>query len=103
MLAGAEALALGRGGVSAVARATGLSRSTVQRGMKDVQTGNFGSGRIRREGAGRRRLEVRNATLREDLKRLIEPTSRGDPQSPFRWTTKSVRRLAEELRARATA
>jgi hypothetical protein len=65
--------------------------------MKDVQAGDFRSGRIRREGAGRRRLEARDATLREDLERLIEPTSRGDPQSPLRWTTKSVRRLAEEL------
>ena len=99
LFAGAEALALGRGGVSAVARATGLARSTVQRGVKDVRAADGGvKGRIRREGAGRPRAEERDPTLRRDLERLIEPTSRGDPQSPLRWTTKSVRRLAAELR-----
>jgi len=99
LMAGAEALVLGRGGVSAVARGTGLSRTTVQRGMGDVQAGAGGAkGRIRREGAGRPRAVERDLTLRQDLERLIEPTTRGDPESPLRWTCKSVRRLAEELR-----
>jgi transposase len=99
LLAGAEALAIGRGGVSAVARSTGLARSTVQRGVADVQAAaSPGRGRVRREGAGRPRLLERDPTLRADLEALIEPTSRGDPISPLRWTTKSVRRLAAELR-----
>jgi len=101
LLAGAEALAIGRGGVSAVARATGLARSTVQRGVADVgAAASPGRGRVRREGAGRPRLAERDPTLRADLEALIEPTSRGDPISPLRWTTKSVRRLAAELRRR---
>lgn len=98
LFAGAEALAIGRGAVSAVALATGLSRTTVQRGMADVRAGEVGlKGRVRREGAGRPRAVERDATLRTDLEALIEPTSRGDPESPLRWTCKSVRRLAAEL------
>ena len=104
LLAATEALVLGRGGVSAVARATGLSRTTIQRGMRDVRASEaVPKGRIRREGAGRPRVEERDLTLRRDLDALIEPTSRGDPQSPLRWTCKSVRRLAEELRRQGHA
>ena len=99
LLAGTEALAIGRGGVSAAARATGLARSTVQRGVADVRGGEaVTAGRVRREGAGRPPIEERDPTLRHDLEALIEPTSRGDPESPLRWTTKSVRKLAAELR-----
>ena len=103
-MAGAEALVLGRGGVSAVARATGLSRTTVQRGMADVQAGEAGGkGRIRRQGAGRPRVSERDLTLKQDLEALIEPTSRGDPESPLRWTCKSVRKLAGELQRQGHA
>jgi transposase len=98
LVAGTEALAIGRGGVSAVARATGLSRPTVRRGLREVREGvSAPRGRIRREGGGRRRTVERDPTLWTDLEALIEPTSRGDPQSPLRWTCKSVRRLAAEL------
>ena len=98
LVAGGEALAAGRGGISAVARATGLSRTTIQRGVADVQLGGAGlKGRVRREGAGRPRAVARDLTLQQDLEALIEPTSRGDPESPLRWTTKSVRKLAKEL------
>ena len=99
LVAGAEANAIGRGGVAAVARATGLARTTVQRGVDDVRSGEaLGRGRVRRAGAGRPPIEERDPTLRADLEALIEPTSRGDPESPLRWTTKSVRNLADELR-----
>ncbi len=99
LFAGSEALAVGWGGVAAVARATGLARTTVQRGLADVRAGErVARGRIRRPGAGRPPIEERDPTLRTDLEALIEPTSRGDPESPLRWTTKSVRRLAAELR-----
>lgn len=98
LVAGSEALAVGRGGIAAVARATGLARTTVQRGLDDVRAGGAaGKGRVRREGAGRPRAMERDETLQRDLEALIEPTSRGDPESPLRWTTKSVRRLAAEL------
>ena len=74
LVAGAEALAMGRGGVSVVARATGLSRTTVQRGVADVQSGEASfKGRVRREGAGRPRAVERDTTLRRDLEALIEP------------------------------
>jgi hypothetical protein len=99
LVAGAEANAIGRGGVAAVARATGLARTTVQRGVEDVRSGEgLDRGRVRRPGAGRPPIEERDPTLRTDLEALIEPTSRGDPENPLRWTTRSVRNLADELR-----
>ncbi len=98
LVAGAEALTIGRGGVSAVARATGLARTTVQRGVRDVHLEEAGATRrIRRAGAGRPRAVERDETLARDLESLIEPTTRGDPESPLRWTCKSVRKLAAEL------
>ena len=104
LLAGSEANAIGRGGVAAVARATGLARSTVQRGVDDVRVGErLDRGRVRRPGAGRPPIEQRDPTLRADLEALIEPTVRGDPESPLRWTTKSVRNLAAELRRQGHA
>lgn len=97
---GAEALAMGRGGQAAVARATGASRGTIRQGMRELGEVNGGGekGRIRRPGGGRKRTVELDPGLREDLERLVEPTSRGDPESPLRWTTKSVRNLADELR-----
>ena len=100
LFAGAEALAIGHGGQAAVARATGLARGTIQRGMRELQEPELGAprGRVRRPGGGRKRTAITDPSLREDLDRLVEPTSRGDPESPLRWTCKSVRKLAEELR-----
>lgn len=98
LFAGAEALAAGRGGVAAVVRATGLSEPTVRRGIADVQSAEaFPKGRVRRSGAGRPRATTRDPKLRQDLDLLIEPTTRGDPESPLRWTCKSVRQLARVL------
>ena len=103
-MAGSEALAIGRGGVAAVSRATGLARTTVQRGVDDVRAGErLDRGRVRRAGAGRPPIEQRDPTLRADLEALIEPTTRGDPESPLRWTTRSVRNLAAELRRQGHA
>src|SRR6266566_227350 len=97
----AEALAIGRGGQIAVSRATGVARTTIQQGIREVQRSELraGKGRVRRPGGGRKPTVVTDPTLREDLERLVEPTSRGDPESPLRWTCKSVRKLAEELQA----
>jgi transposase len=104
LVAGSEAVVLGRGGVSAVARATGLSRTTVQRGVADVQSADVNDGRrIRRKGAGRPLATARDETLAADLEALIEPTARGDPESPLRWTCRSVRNLAEELQRQGHA
>jgi len=101
LMVAAESLAIGRGGQVAVAHATGVSRTTIQQGIREVQRPELqaGKGRIRRSGGGRKAMVVIDPTLRDDLDRLVEPTSRGDPESPLRWTCKSVRRLAEELKA----
>jgi len=101
LMLAAESLAIGWGGQVAVARATGVARTTIQQGIRDVQQPELraSKGRIRRLGGGRKRTVLLDPTLREDLERLVEPTSRGDPESPLRWTCKSVRKLAAELKA----
>jgi Rhodopirellula transposase DDE domain len=102
--ASTEALAFGRGGISAVARATGLSRKTIRAGIHEMRHGECGASapettRMRRPGAGRKRRAAQDPTRLGDLETLVEPTTRGDPPSPLRWTCKSVRRLAVELQA----
>jgi transposase len=97
--AAAEARSHGRGGVTAVARATGMSPTTIHRGVRELESGEtLGPGRVRRAGGGRKPLTERDPTLVEDLERLVDADSRGDPQSPLRWTAKSVRNLADTLR-----
>ena len=97
--AASEAMAIGRGGASTVSRATGVSRRMIGEGIKELTDGPpAGTVRIRRPGGGRKRTIDTDPTLREDLERLVEPMTRGDPESPLRWTCKSVRKLAEELR-----
>lgn len=95
---GSEARALGRGGITAVARAAGVSRQTVAEGIVELDLGEVQVGRIRRSGGGRKRLTDLNPELRPALLVLIEPGT-VEPTSPLRWTTKSTRRLADELTA----
>ena len=98
--AAAEALSAGRGGVVAVSRSTGISRSTVYQGIRDLENpGEFeeGSTRTRRPGGGRKRTIEVNPEVLTALDALVEPITRGDPQSPLRWTCKSLRVLATEL------
>ena len=110
MLVAVEAKVLGRGGVSAVSLATGVSRSTIKAGLDELALideqlnppGNYTftpTPRTRRVGGGRKKLIAADETLLSDLLALVEPTTRGDPQSPLRWTCKSLRNLAEELKA----
>jgi len=102
--AAAEADAQGRGGTAAVHRATGIARSTVGRGRRELEGGEtLAPGRVRRPGAGRKRLVEKQPTLLADLERLLEGASRGDPELPLRWTSKSLRNLAAELRAQGHA
>jgi hypothetical protein len=103
LVAAAESAAIGYGGVSAVARATGVSRRAITEGLKELSRqkvsgeARLAQSRIRRRGAGRKRAVDKDPALLEDLDRLVDPATRGDPESPLRWTCKSVRKLAEEL------
>lgn len=100
MLAAAEAVEIGYGGVSLVSRACGLSRVTLTKGIKELTAPPLPGDRIRRLGGGRWRLTVRDPALPNVLEALVEPLTRGDPESPLRWTCKSTRTLARELQGR---
>jgi hypothetical protein len=102
--AASEALALGWGGITLVAQATGLSHTTVRAGITELKEpqslegdGRQENHRIRRRGGGRKPLSQTDQTLCRDLKELVDPATRGDPQSPLCWTCKSTRHLAEAL------
>ena len=98
--AATEAKALGHGGIAVVSRATGISVSTISRGMQEVDSGEIAEpDRVRRHGGGRKRALDTDPTLLADLEGLVEPSASGDPESPLRWTSKSVRNLAGQLRA----
>jgi len=98
MWAATEARAAGRGGIAGVVRATGIAYSTVVRGLKELKAGaRTESGRVRRPGGGRKRTLEKDPTLLADLEGLVEPTASGDPESPLRWTSKSLRQLAGAL------
>jgi hypothetical protein len=94
-----EAKSWGRGGISAVHQATGASQTTIRRGMTELADNPAGqsSDRVRAPGGGRKKAEIANPELVGVLDGLIEPETRGDPESPLRWTTKSTRHLAAEL------
>jgi DDE family transposase len=95
-----EARALGHGGVVRVARATGVSRPTIQQGLRELTGAVAPLERVRRVGGGRRSLAERNPALLTDLEALVDPDTRGDPMSPLRWTCKSTRQLAGALQER---
>ena len=96
--AAAEARSAGRGGIAAVVRATGIAESTVRRGLEELGDEELEAGRVRRRGAGRPSVLERDPELEKDLDRLIDPVTRGDPESPLRWTSKSGAKLAQALR-----
>jgi transposase len=97
--AASEARAAGRGGIAAVARASGISENTIRRGLRELEAGGtLAEGRVRRAGGGRKPITETDPTLLADLRRLLEADTRGDPELPLLWTSKSVRKLAEGLR-----
>jgi hypothetical protein len=105
LCAAADAMILGRGGPSLVAKASGLSRTTIYAGLSDLDLTTAppvvppkAAGRIRQPGGGRKRLTESNPDLLRDLDKLVDPITRGDPESPLRWTCKSTTRLTKELR-----
>lgn len=96
--AAAEAAAAGVGGIKAVSRATGIARSTIGRGLRELRTGETPDvARVRRAGGGRRPVSETDPSLLDDLRGLVEPQTRGDPQSPLLWTSKSLRKLSQSL------
>ena len=106
LCAAEDAKMLGYGGISFVAKASGLSRTTLHAGLAEMAAspvGRLAAGRIRHGGGGRKRSKERDATLLRDLDRLLDPATRGDPMSPLRWTCKSTPKLAEELQAQGHA
>jgi hypothetical protein len=104
--AAAEAMEIGWGGVSAVVSATGLSHNTVDLGIRELEEGvspnpqEIPLGHVRRAGGGRKPVTHDDVSLLPDLESLVDPVTRGDPQSPLRWTCKSTRKLAEELQSK---
>ncbi len=95
--AAAEALCVGRGGVSIVHRATGISRSAIHKGIKELEhpeTLQESSDRTRSSGGGRKKTVETDPELRGDLEVLLEPVTRGDPESALRWTCKSLRTVS---------
>jgi transposase len=99
LLAATESVAISFGGTSIVSRQTGVSRRAIIQGIKELkETPVLGAAKVRREGGGRKKTVAKDSTLKSDLESLVDPVSRGDPESPLRWTCKSVRKLAVELR-----
>jgi hypothetical protein len=110
LLVGVEAKVLGRGGIAAVALATGVSRTTIVAGINEIEamkSPDFSADQVptvrtsgtRQAGGGRKKIELKDATLLSDLLSLVDSSTRGDPESPLRWTCKSLRNLADELHA----
>jgi hypothetical protein len=97
LVMGVEARELGRGGISAVARAAGVSLPTVRKALREVEAGPEPTSRVRRPGGGRKRAVVKDPGLVAALEAMVDPATRGDPESPLRWTTKSTRQLAGAL------
>ena len=98
LMAANEARALGHGGISEVSRACGLSRKAIAKGIREIETGTTPPpGRVRQPGAGRKTITTHDPGLIPALERWIEPETRGDPESPLRWTCKSTRALAAQL------
>lgn len=95
-MAAAEAMAAGRGGVSAISGATGIARSTIGRTLVELRDGaRLDDSRVRRVGGGCKPLSETDASLLDNLRRLVAPATHGDPESPLLWTSKSQRKLAE--------
>ena len=93
-----EAKALGRGGVSTVFRATGVNRNTIMKGIKEIENKkSIEPNRLRKKGGGRKKITEKNPKLEENILEIVESTSRGDPENPLRYTTKSVRKLQSEI------
>ena len=97
LLVGAEAIALGYGGIKFLSDMTGMSTNTVTRGIREIESGKEDVSRIRSKGSGRKKLTIKYPEIKNCIEDLIEPDTRGDPESPLRWTCKSVRNISDFL------
>ena len=93
-----EAISIGWGGIEIVSKSTGLSRQTISKGIKELKSElSTNQVKVRRNGGGRKKLKDKDINFEKDLKELVESSTRGDPESPLKWTSKSTRKLADEL------
>lgn len=97
LLVGAEAIALGYGGIKLLSDMTGMSTNTITRGVREIETGDEDVSRIRSAGSGRKRLTIKYPDIKNCIEDIIDPDTRGDPESPLRWTCKSVRNISDFL------
>lgn len=101
LMIAAESIVLGHGGIAIVAKSTGVSRTTISTGLKELREPNLiNTNRIRKEGGGRKKAIEKSPTLKKELEKLIEPALRGEPESPLMWTSKSLRKLSTELKSK---
>lgn len=98
LLVGAEAIALGYGGIKTLSVITGMSTNTITRGVREIKNGDCDVSRIRNKGSGRKKLTTKFPQIKNCIESIIEPDTRGDPESPLRWTCKSVRNISNFLR-----
>ncbi len=103
LLVGAEAISIGYGGIKFLSDITGMSANTVARGVREIENGDNFVCRIRKAGSGRKKLTTKYPELRDCINEIIEPDTRGDPESPLRWTCKSVRNISDFLRGKGYA
>ena len=97
LFAASLARSLGRGGIKLVSRATGIARSTINRGLKDIDRGDCVDDRVRRQGAGRKSILTYDPSVLNDLRQIVDPATRGDPEQPLKWVSKSLAKLARAL------
>jgi hypothetical protein len=98
LLAAAESQTIGRGGISAISKAIGVSRLVIRQGVAELkEPSSIPLGRVRRVGGGRKKLVDKDAGLQSDLESLLESTTRGDPEAPLQWTSKSVRQFDRRI------
>ena len=98
LLVATEALALGHGGIKVISEITGMSKNTISRGIKEIGSGETDCKRSRKKGGGRKKLEDKYPEVVKLIEGIIEPVTRGDPESPLRWTCKSVRNISSLLK-----
>jgi len=100
LLVGAEAIALGYGSIKYLSDITGMSTNTITRGVREIESGDENVTRIRKAGSGRKKLTIKYPEIKSCIEEIIEPDARGDPESPLRWTCKSVRNISDYLRGK---